>query len=70
MILAVAFALTGRLSSRCSTDRQMMSSRQSAVADVEWYGCDTMDQGQQRPSSARPYSVAADGQMSPLWYVV
>jgi len=53
-----AFLTSGRYSSRCSSSRQM--SRQSA-ADVDWYGCDTLDQSQLHP---RPHSVAADRPMS------
>ena len=54
--------IIGRLSSRCSYGRQ--TSRQSA--EVDWYGCDTLDQSQHL-SLTRPHSVAADGPMSPPW---
>ena len=53
----------GRLSSRCSSGH--WTARTSA--DVDWYGCDTLEHSQQHPSLTRPHSVTADGQMSPLW---
>ena len=58
--MAVMFISTGRLSSRCSSGPQ--TSRQTS--DVDWYGCDMLDQSQHL-SLTRPHSVTADGRMSP-----